>query len=148
MLALLFSLGTDRYALPALAVREVVPCLKLKALPGTPDYVAGLANYRGNPLPVIDLSALARGVPCPPLLSTRLLVVDYDTRPLGLLAEEATETATIPEESLQPAGVATEGAPWLGPVATASGQLVQLVTVGDLLTPEAAALLYREAEAP
>src|SRR5690242_10884428 len=98
MLALLFSIADDRYGLPVAAVVEVTPLLRLKKMPGAPGYVAGLCNYRGQAIPVLDISALARGVPGRQVLSTRMVVVDYPleqggTRLLGLLAERATETA-------------------------------------------------------
>lgn len=152
MLALLFSIGDDRYGLPVAAVVEVTPVLRLKRMPGVPEYVAGLCNFRGEAIPVLDVSALTRGVPCRAALSTRMIVVDYPleqggTKLLGLLAERATETAAISEGDLRPAGVQVDEAPYLGKVAIASGEMVQLVEVGQLLTPEAAALLFREEQA-
>lgn len=148
MLALLFSIGDDRYGLPVTTVIEVTPILKLKRMPGSPDYVAGLCNYRGEPIPVLDISALARGVPCRRVLSTRMIVVDYrlepgGTRPLGLLAERATGTATIPDADWRPSGLLVDDAPFLGKVTISSGEVVQLVEVGELLTPPVAALLFR-----
>lgn len=152
MLAVLFSIGDDRYGLPAAEVFEITPVLKLKKIPGVPDYVAGLCNFRGKPMPVLDLSALAGGAPCRTLLSSRMVVVNYvldngGVKPLGLLAERATETAYFSESDLQQAGVRAEGAPYLGKVMTRAGELVQLVEVDGLLTPEAAALLFQEDQA-
>jgi chemotaxis-related protein WspB len=149
MLAMLFSIGDDRYALPAAEVFEVTPVLKLKKIPSAPDYVAGLCNFRGMSIPVLDISALALGVPCQLLLSTRMIVVNYildsgGVKPLGLLAEHATQTATIREADLQAPGIQADSAPWLGKVAISSGELVQLVDVDELLTPEVAAQLFRE----
>lgn len=151
MLALLFSIGDDRYGLPVAAVAEVTPVLRLKQLPGAPDWVAGLCNFRGSAIPVIDLSALAGGAPCRRVLSTRMIVVDYrrpdgSVRLLGLLAERATETALIADGELAPPGVRTDETPWLGPVAVSGGEVVQLVGVDRLLAPEAAARLFAEGE--
>ena len=63
MLYLLFSLGPDRYALPAACVVEVLPWVAMKLLPGAPPGVAGLINYRGRPVPAIDVSENATGTP-------------------------------------------------------------------------------------
>ena len=52
MLLLLLRLGTDRYALDARQVVEVIPVIKLKRIPPAPAYVAGMFNYRGKPVPV------------------------------------------------------------------------------------------------
>lgn len=152
MLVLLFSIGEDRYGLPAAAVFEVTPLLKLKKLPGVPAFVAGLCNFRGHAMPVLDLAVLAGGRPCRPLLSTRMIVVNYtladgSVRPLGLLAERATETVRIVPAELQSAGVLAAGAPFLGKVSVGASVLVQLVDVSGLLSAEAVALLF-SAESP
>lgn len=149
MLVVLFSIGEDRYAIRAAEVFEITPVLELKKIPGAPDFVAGLCNFRGKPMPVLDLSAVARGVACPILLSTRMIVVNFvldsgGVRPLGLLAEHATETANIDESELQRPGVEIRTAPYLGKVAVSSGELVQLVEVDELLTPDVLAVLYQE----
>jgi chemotaxis-related protein WspB len=97
MLFLLFQLGRDRYALEASRVVEVVPLLELKRLPKAPPGVAGIFNYRGRPVPAIDLSEMTLGQPASERLSTRIIVVSYHDgigtgHLLGLIAEHATET--------------------------------------------------------
>ena len=59
--------------------------------------MAGLFNYRGAPVPVIDLSQLTLGRPAARRLSTRIVLVHYPdesggTHLLGLIAERATQT--------------------------------------------------------
>jgi chemotaxis-related protein WspB len=61
MLFLLFQLGSERYALDASRVVEVVPLLCLQRLPQAPPGVAGVFNYRGQPVPAVDLSQLTMG---------------------------------------------------------------------------------------
>src|SRR5215216_5089516 len=97
MLFLLFQLGSERYALDAGQVVAVLPRLGVKAIPHAPSAVAGLCQYRGVPVPVIDLSALALGRPSANRLSTRIVLVQFPNpvggpHLLGLLAERATET--------------------------------------------------------
>src|SRR6187551_1705243 len=96
MLFLLFELGADRYALDVDRVLEVLPLVRIKTIPRSSPGVAGIFNYRGAPVPAIDLSALLTGRPAPVLLSTRLILVRYPDsrgidRTLGLVAERATE---------------------------------------------------------
>src|SRR2546425_5637953 len=96
MLFLLFQLGKDRYALAASRVVEVVPLVALKQLPQAPKGVAGIFNYRGRPVPALDLSALTLDHPASERLSTRIIIVNYPDAGgtdhlLGLIAENATE---------------------------------------------------------
>ena len=147
MLFILFQLGADRYALAAGRVAEVLPLVALKALPGAPAGVAGLMDYRGAAVPVVDLSALALGRPAEARVSTRVLVVRHgagggDGRLLGLIAERATGTIALRPEDFQATGVANDGARYLGPVAAHPGGLIQRVELEALLTPGLQAALF------
>ena len=149
-LYLLVRLGADRYAIETALVEEVVPLLRLKALPGAPAGVAGLMNYRNEAVPVVDLGLLALGTPTAPRLATRIVVVRYeggaagsDPSLLGLLVPEATETRRVDAAEFVNAGVATDGAPYLGPVLATPEGVIQRVSVGALLTPELREALHR-----
>lgn len=52
---LTFSLGTDRYGIPLLSVKEVLAMPEIKAVPETPAYFLGLMNLRGQIVPVVDM---------------------------------------------------------------------------------------------
>ncbi|MEJ1400902.1 MAG: chemotaxis protein CheW, partial [Candidatus Sedimenticola sp. (ex Thyasira tokunagai)] len=55
---LMFSLWEGHtYGINVLKIREVIPYQSLDRVPGSHPAVIGLANLRGNNLPVIDLSA-------------------------------------------------------------------------------------------
>lgn len=56
--ALVFPLDGERYAFAAEDVREVRARGEITPLPGTPAFVAGLANVRGRIVPILDLQRL------------------------------------------------------------------------------------------
>lgn len=153
MLFLLFQLGKDRYALDVARVVEVIPLVQLKAVPQAPRGVAGLCNYRGKAVPVIDLSALALDRPARSRLSTRLILVRHpgaggSDELLGLLAEQVTDTIRRETAEFAPAGVDNPEARYLGPVTRDRTGLVQRIEAAQLLTPEVRAVLFRaQAEA-
>lgn len=147
MLFILFQLGADHYALPAGAVAEVLPLVSVKELPGAPRGVAGLMNYRGKPVPVVDLGLLATGQPAARRVSTRLLMVRVGLRGaterlLALLVERATETLVKAPEEFQPAGVRGERSRFTGPVTPDARGLIQRVDVAALLDDELQAALF------
>ncbi len=147
MLFLLFRLGNDRYAIAARQVAEVLPMLETKRIPQAPAAVRGAFDFRGQPVPLIDLTQLALGRPAREQLSTRIVLVDDPDgrggmRLLGLLAEHVTETFRRNPEDFRDAGVEVPDAPWLGRVASDAGGLVQWVEVSQLLTPALRALLF------
>src|ERR1041385_4237531 len=121
MLFLLFQLGTDRYALEASRVVEVVPLLTLKAFPEAPKGVAGVFNYRGQPVPAVDLCALTVGKPAEERLSTRIIIVNLgeNAEPgqlVGLIAEHATEMLRREPNEFVESGIRLSNAPYLGPI--------------------------------
>jgi chemotaxis-related protein WspB len=150
VLVLVIQIGSDRYALDARQVREVVPAIALRAIPHAPAEVAGLATWRGQVAPVIDLVRLLQGVPCPSRMSSRLVVVDYASnggkRPLGLLAEQITDVERIDDKAVEEPGVTIPNATYLGRVFRTSGGLVQLVEVKALLSDAVRAMLWKAVE--
>src|SRR4029077_3972556 len=90
-------------------------------VPQSPAGLAGVFNYRGSPVPVVDLSVLALGRVALPRLSTRLVLVNYpdgrgQTHLLGLIAERATDTIRREPVDFVACGRTTCAAPCLGPM--------------------------------
>ena len=153
MLFLIFQLGSDRYALDATRVVEVVPLLALKKLPHAPIGVAGIFNYRGRPVPAVDLSELTLGHPAAERLSTRIIVTRYPdvsgrVHLLGLIAEHATETLRTDPADFLDSGVRMNSAPYLGPVLMEARGPIQLLHEQRLLSEPVRDLLFAGNQAP
>ncbi|VVD62377.1 chemotaxis protein CheW [Pandoraea terrigena] len=147
MLFLRFAIATDHYVIEASQVAEVLPWLALKRLPAAPAWVAGAFSYRGEPVPVIDLTRLATGVSAPERRSTRLVLVHYpapgpNARRLGVLVERATDTLRADASAFRSSGVDLPEGRYLGPVLDTDDGLVQWVRIDQLLTDEARSLLF------
>ena len=152
MLLLTFQAGGQTYGLDARNVIQVAPYPTCTSLPHAPAYVAGLVTWRGRTVPVIDLSALLEGTPARPLLSTRLLIIDYpqpdgSSHPLGLLAEKAVETVVQDETRCEPQKVTIPDAPYLDGTVERAGRLIQRLAVEELLPPSVRQLLFPNLEA-
>jgi chemotaxis-related protein WspB len=132
-LMLLFSVGEIRYALPCRDVVHVLALPRLQPTPGAPGAAAGAFLYRGELLPVIDLCRLMLGTGCPPLISSRVVVVrttpEAGSRPLGLLAEKVTEARCLASAPVQ----AEQGtAEYVAGVIAEDGALFRLLDVSAL----------------
>ena len=149
MLFILFQIGRDRYALAASSIIEVLPLMNLKRVPCAPAGVAGVLNYRGTPVPVVDLNEMTMGEPAARRLSTRIILVTYPLhaqhpRALGLIAEHATNMIQRSMHVFIVTGVESDDARYLGRVANDAGGLIQWIVVERLLTPEVRDVLFRE----
>ena len=149
MMFLLFHLGKDRYVLEARRVIEVLPLLDLKRIPNAPRGVAGIFNYRGRPVPAIDLTQLTLGKPAGEHLSTRIIIINYPDEsgklhPLGLIAERATEIIRRKTADFSDPGLKFGDAPYLGPVSTDSRGVIQSVHEHLLLNDKVRDILFCE----
>jgi chemotaxis-related protein WspB len=146
MLALVFDVDGNRYALDARAVVEVLPFVRVTPVPHAPAGIAGLLTYRGTVVPVVDLSMVMAGRPSAASLSTRLVIVrlsdDTPARVLALMAERATSTLRRSEQEVVSSAIAVDEAPYLRRVTTDAAGLVQLVDVASLVPPAILDRLY------
>ena len=99
--------------------------------------IAGVLDYRGGLVPVIDLSEVALGRASVRRLSTRIVVARHigpqrTERLVGLIAEGATELATVELEAFKPSGIATDNA-YTGPIAKGPYGTVQRVDLATLI---------------
>jgi len=96
MMALLFKVKDDRFGLNVVNIVEVIPSVSLQKIPRAPAYVAGLLNYRGAVVPVVDLGQLIDCQPVRVCLSSRIILVKTENSGrVGLLAEGVTETIKV-----------------------------------------------------
>lgn len=149
MLYLLLRMGSGRYALEARRIVEVVPMVEFRPLPHAAPHVAGVFDYRGAMVPVIDLCRLATPETCRALLTTRIVLVDYPgqdgtSHVLGLLAEQVTETVKLKDGDFQSSGIEVPDAPYLGELARIDGEMVQHLAVERLLPDDLREQLFRE----
>jgi len=146
MLHVLFHAGVEIFAFPALRVERVVPLASLKRLPGAPDAFAGLLLFRGSPVPVVDLVQLVQGRASAEVLGSRILITVLDDGGgLGWIAESVRDTVWIDSSEFQTPPVRTDGAPWLGKVASIKRGFVQCVEPSELITGEIRKLLRMRA---
>jgi len=147
MLFILFHVGDDRYVVEAQKVVEVVPLVKLNNYSNSPDYVAGLCNYRAVPLPVIDVRYLLEGSPSEKIMSTRILLVRYSSysgheHTLGMIVEYATETITIELERFHKSTLQASEGGFVSNVMTDDKGIIQWMDVDRLLSKRDCDILY------
>ena len=149
MLFLLFQLGQSRYALEASRVVEVVPLLGLQQLPQAPKGVAGIFNYRGRPVPAVDLGSLTLGQPASERFSTRIIIINYPDENgtnhlVGLIAEKATDMLRKDAKDFVVPGANLGTAPYLGPILMEGSSSIRLIYEQRLLPEPVRHLLFSQ----
>jgi twitching motility protein PilI len=108
-----FRLGGRRFVAPMDEVTEILTCPPLSQVPHTKSWVRGIANVRGNLLPVMDLGGFLGRHSALITRFTRVVVIQQSGVHAGLLVDEVLgmrhfydeERVAVPEdldESLAP----------------------------------------------
>ena len=95
-------LGGCRYAVSMDAVAEVGRPPVLTRVPGLPSWVAGVANWRGRVLAVLDLRPLLTAGPAPLDRRGRLVVLTSGGVRVGLLAEAVEGSLRFGDDAVEP----------------------------------------------
>ncbi|MDR3622599.1 MAG: chemotaxis protein CheW [Paludisphaera borealis] len=161
MLLLTFQAAGQLYAVDAARIVEVVPRVNLRPMPHAPAFLAGVFEYRGDVVSVVDLGVLLGADPSPDRLNTRIILVDraapaskevaddcdaeassgpssHASKPrrrslLGLIAEQVSDLSSVDPEALIASPVQLPRAPYLGRLAETEHGMAQLITVEKVL---------------
>ncbi|MBE2280215.1 MAG: chemotaxis protein CheW [Ignavibacteriaceae bacterium] len=138
MLHLVFQTGEQKYAFQSSLIVEILPFVKLRKSIKTPGYFAGQLNYRGVIVPVIDLNHLLTSTPSENLLSTRIIIVNYEVskttkKMLGLLCEQVMEIIDINTATIQSSGFTDDEASYLGDLTVINSGMIQFIKPENLL---------------
>lgn len=95
-----FRIG-QRHLLGAIGdVNEILTVPSLTLVPGTKEWLLGVANVRGNLIPVVDMAAFVDGVAAQLSENSRLLLVRQPAGSVGLLVDEVFGQRTVASEQL------------------------------------------------
>ncbi len=89
---LVFQVGDQRHAIDARRVFEVTRVPVITRVPHGPDALAGIANLRGRPVPVLSMRAILHCGSDARQGDGRLIVYDHDG-PVGLLVDDVIRLA-------------------------------------------------------
>lgn len=97
-----FLVGSEEFAVPILSIQEIVKPIEFTRVPGTPEYVLGVFNLRGNVFPLINLR-LKFGLPeIKQNKDTRYIVVKHNDEVAGFVIDKLTEAVRIKEADIDP----------------------------------------------
>lgn len=94
-----FALGDDLFAADVFEVERVLTYVAPRAVPEMPPWVAGLAEYAGQSIPVVDLRARFELPPAGGDVERRLLVLGAEGARVGVVVDRVLEVASVPAES-------------------------------------------------
>lgn len=97
-----FVVGDVNYAIDIGRVREIVNPLEITPLPYTPPEVSGVADHRGEVVPVIDLRVRFMLEKKPDARGTKWILVTLGARIVGFVVDAVTEVFGAAEGEIRP----------------------------------------------
>ena len=95
---ILFSVDPFHCALPVPNVQEIIRMVGIQPIPGTREDLEGTINLRGRMVPVVDLRKRF-GVEDPPYeVRTRILIIGFGGKPLGLIVDDVLNVVEVAAE--------------------------------------------------
>ncbi|MBW1956662.1 MAG: purine-binding chemotaxis protein CheW [Deltaproteobacteria bacterium] len=101
-----FSLGRENLAFPIGLVQEIVKPSAITRVPNAPPYVEGIANLRGNILPVVNLRNRLGMDLKEQDEDTRVVVLKANGAATGMVVDSVSEVLHVDESTIEaPPGV-------------------------------------------
>lgn len=104
-----FALGGDFFAFAGEHVKEILVYQEISFVPGSPDFLLGVVNVRGDIESVASLAAILGIPPKPPLPRNRILVAEANGVRSGILVEKVEDVVDVPVDSIKPPLVTMNG---------------------------------------
>ncbi|HTU84983.1 MAG TPA: chemotaxis protein CheW [Solirubrobacteraceae bacterium] len=97
-----FTLGTEQYALPIQQVHEIIRYAEPRSVASRADWVRGVISLRGRIVPVYDLASRL-GLQSELTEQTKIVIVEVGSETAGVIVDGVEEVLTVEDEQLQEA---------------------------------------------
>lgn len=99
----IFTLGTNHYALFGEDVKEILSALKIYPVPGTPQFILGIINVRGDIQSVIDINLFMGLKPTETADHSRIIIAERGGVRSGILVDSVEDVLDVPHTAIQSA---------------------------------------------
>jgi len=133
-----FQLEDETYGMNVMQVQEVLRITEIAPVPGSPDYVLGIINLRGNVVTVIDTRRRFGLSPKQPDDMSRIIVVEVEGNVIGMLVDSVAEVVYLHQSQIETAPNVSndDSSRFIQGVSSQDEKLLILVDVDKFLTEE------------
>ena len=104
----IFSLGSEEYALPITRVQEIIRYTEPRSVASETPWVRGVINLRGKIVPVCDL-AERLGLTHERPEAAKIVIVETGVGTAGVIVDDVDEVLTVSSEQLEDVPTADAG---------------------------------------
>jgi purine-binding chemotaxis protein CheW len=130
-----FRIGEETFGVRIGSVREIVRVPEITSVPNAQETIEGVINLRGKIIPVVDLRKRFGQIEIVADKKNRILVVELDSKLVGLIVNSASEVLKIPPSEIEsPGSVFADGeSSYVTGVGKLKGRLIILLDISKLL---------------
>ena len=128
-----FSLGSEEYALPIGAVHEIIRFSEPRSVASEVPWIRGVIGLRGKIVPIFDLAARMGLAPTEP---GKIVIISSGAGQVGVMVDEVEEVLTVTSEQLE--NVPTADSESIEAIAKIDDRLVVLLNTSGLFAREVA----------
>jgi purine-binding chemotaxis protein CheW len=130
-----FRIGDETFGVRIGSVREIVRVPEITTVPNAQETIEGVINLRGKIIPVIDLRKRFGQSEIVADKKNRILVVELESKLVGLIVNSASEVLKIPPSEIEsPGSVFADGeSSYVTGVGKLKGRLIILLDISKLL---------------
>jgi purine-binding chemotaxis protein CheW len=126
----IFSLGTEEYALPITRVQEIIRYTEPRVVASRTAWIRGVINLRGKIVPVCDL-AERLGLQLERRKVGKIVIVETETGTAGVIVDDVEEVLTVDDAQLE--DVPAADAAYVDAIAKLDDRLAILLNPDGLL---------------
>lgn len=133
-----FYLEEEKYGINVLLVREVLKNTEIAPVPGSPHFVTGIINLRGNVVTVVDTRTRFGLPPKQEDESSRIIVIEMGEHVVGMMVDSVAEVVTLRASEIEfaPNVGNDESAKYIHGVSNQGEELLILVALEKLYTQD------------
>jgi purine-binding chemotaxis protein CheW len=95
-----FSLGSEEYALPIGSVHEIIRFTEPRTVASDAAWIRGIIGLRGKIIPIFDLAA-RMGLEITESEAGKIVIVESGTGQVGITVDEVEEVLTVSSDQLE-----------------------------------------------
>lgn len=134
----IFELGSEHFGIDIASVEGINKILDITKVPQAPACVEGIANLRGQVIPVVDLHKRF-GMPAVALSNeSRIVVANLGSTKIGMIVSSVSEVLTIDDSTIEPppSMVSNINSTYIVGIANIDKHLVILLDLAKVLSIE------------
>ncbi len=133
MSMLLFYVGENRYAVDNQCIVKIIPRVFLKKMPYAPPYLAGLLNWEGKPIPIVNFCHLIEQREACEAFHTRIILIKapHDALYVGIMGEKVIDIANVKASQFSETGFYLSHFPYLSGVYNDQNGIIQKLDVAE-----------------